>query len=81
MGFSTHYSKDHNFMLTNISGDITDNGLMQHIVAYDKEIEKLPILKELSDCRQIQSITSLSTQAATSAADGGEQISHTHTRR
>ena len=69
MGFSTHYFKDLSFFLTKVSGDISDDDLIQHIVSLNKETKELLILKELSDCRKINSVTSLSTQATILAAD------------
>ena len=66
--FSTHYSKEHNFMLTKASGDLSDSDLIQHIISLNAKTENLLILKELSDCREVKSVASLSTETATLAA-------------
>jgi len=64
MGFSRHYFKEYNFMLTKINGEINDNDLSRHVVALNKETEGLINLKELADCREITKIN-LTTQGTT----------------
>ena len=68
MGFSRHYFKDYNFMLTKISGEIDNNSLSQHVIDVNNEAEGISNLKELADCREITSVKLLSTQTTTMSA-------------
>ena len=47
---------------------ISDSDLIQHTISLNEKTEKILVLKELSDCRAIKSVASLSTETATVAA-------------
>ncbi len=68
MGFSHQYFKDHNFLLTRASGDLDGKDLMLHVININEVTEGIINLKELSDCREITSLDSLSTKMATMSA-------------
>ena len=67
MGFTRYYSAEHNFMLTKITGEIDDNGLMSHVISLNKETSGLVNLRELADCREITKIN-LTTQGTVISA-------------
>jgi uncharacterized protein YpmB len=68
MGFSRHYYKDYNFLLSKISGDINGKMFMQEVMELNKEAEGISNLKELADCREITNVKLLSTQMTTMSA-------------
>lgn len=62
MGFSRHYLKECNFMLTKISGEVNDQNLRQHVIDLNRETEGISDLRELADCRDIRDMKRLSAQ-------------------
>lgn len=68
MGFSRYYFKGHNFLLTKVSGKIAVDDLLQHVMAVNKEMAGKINLRQLTDCRNITDLQSLSVKDATNCA-------------
>ncbi len=68
MGFSRYYLKEHNFLLTKVSGKITVDDLLQHVMTVNKEMGKNINLRQLTDCRNITDIQSLTVKETTNCA-------------
>ncbi len=68
MGFSRYYFKEHNFLLTKISGQIAVDDLLQHVITVNKEMTGKINLRQLTDCRNITNLQSLSVKDATNCA-------------
>ena len=68
MGFSRHFLKNQNFVLTRLSGDINDQNLMQHVLELNNETEGIPDFRELADCRNIESLEKLTVQGTVNCA-------------
>jgi len=61
MGFTRHFSKELNFLLTKATGEINDSDLASHVKALNKATEGLVNVKGFADCRAITKIN-LTTQ-------------------
>ncbi len=68
MGFSRYYLKEHNFLLTKVSGKIAVDDLLQHVITVNKEMTGKINLRQLTDCRNITDLQSLSVKDATNCA-------------
>ncbi len=68
MGISRYYSKDLNFLLTRIAGDIDDDDLFEHVIALNKETQGISNLREIADCRELTGIGSLTGPGTARAA-------------
>ncbi len=68
MGFSRYYLKEHNFLLTKVSGKIVVDDLLQHVMTVNKEMEGNIDIRQLTDCRNITDIQSLTVKEATNCA-------------
>ena len=74
MGFSRHFLKENNFLLTRVSGDINKTNLMEHMIAFNNETSGISDLRELGDLRGIESLDELSVSQTTRLA--GIENSH-----
>ena len=68
MGFTRHYLKEYNFMLTKITGEVNDQNLKQHVMSLNKETEGISALRELADCREIADMSHLTVKGTADCA-------------
>ena len=68
MGFSRHFSKECNFILTKVTGEINDEDLAAHVKAINSDASGSVNVKGLADCREITKV-SLTTQGTISCAE------------
>ncbi|MFW8602288.1 hypothetical protein ACOHYD_12510 [Desulfobacterota bacterium M19] len=68
MGFSRYYFKEHNFLLTRISGQIAVKDLLEHVITVNKEMTEKINLRQLTDCRSITNLQNLSVKDTTNCA-------------
>jgi hypothetical protein len=68
MGFSRYYLKEHNFLLTKVSGKITVDDLLQHVISVNNEMAGKINLRQITDCRNITDLQSLSVKDTTNCA-------------
>ena len=69
MGFSTYYLKDHNFILTHISDEVDDHNLKQYVLTLNKNTEGMLNIRELADCRCVESMEKLTSQGTAACAE------------
>lgn len=55
-------------MLTRISGELTDEILVRHVVDLNGEAKEAPDLRELADCRELEHLERLTVQGTANAA-------------
>lgn len=68
MGFTRYYLKEHNFLLTRMTGRVDDAALTDHIRAHTEETRGVRNLRELVDVRQADDLDGLSMDGTTGAA-------------
>ena len=69
MGFSAHFLKTRGFLLNTISGELTDENLMNHVSALNKVTRNMLDLRELADCRGVTCVDGLSAVGVAETAN------------
>ena len=62
MAIRTYYLEGHKFILNEFSGDLDDESLKNLIKDVNVKTKEITDLRELSDCRELQSIDNLTVQ-------------------
>jgi hypothetical protein len=61
VGTSRYYLKENNFMLSRLSGEISNQALREHVLEFDQDTEEISNLREFVDCRKIESLCDMTT--------------------
>lgn len=69
MGFTRNYSPEHKFMLTQLTGDINDENLLEHVLATNEETRGIAGLREFADCCGVTSLDFLSVLGTAKCGD------------
>lgn len=66
MGTRSYYLEENSFILNKFSGDVSDEGLSQLINKINDKAGNVPDLRELADCRDLQSIDDMTVEGTIS---------------
>ena len=69
MGLKRSHLKSESFVYTLAFGKISNQNLMEHVIALNNETQDIPDFLELADCRQIESVDELSVQGTISSSN------------
>lgn len=69
MSSTLHLLKEKKFLLTSLSGELTDDTLLQHVLNLNGVVEGIANLLELADCRTLTSLEKLTVKGTCLCAD------------
>lgn len=75
--FERFYKAKSPFVYTRVTGDLDDAQVLQHLIEYNAETEGRAGLIELSDCREVRNVESLSVQGLVESAGLEAGVSRT----
>ena len=68
MSIERVFFRDHNFVLTIISGKLTGRELSEHVLAMNRDYAFIKGIRELADCRFLTDVSELEEQEVVSSA-------------
>lgn len=68
MGFTRHYKRELNFVLTRVFGEIDDHQAKEQVLALNEEAKDEKALNEIADCRKLEKYDKASVQGIFDAA-------------
>lgn len=66
--FARFYKFEHNFVLVNVTQNVDDDQLRQHVLDYNREVGDRQGLLELADCRGMTDVQHLTVQGCIECA-------------